>query len=96
MNYILISRLVPSGSSKNFIFKAGTPQETTKWFHVVRENKDTSEGAKKNLNNLLKYPRFWRVYHNIIFRRIEYHMINFKKQVTLEILFYLEEMELIV
>ncbi|CAD8205583.1 unnamed protein product [Paramecium pentaurelia] len=52
--------LIPSGSTKNFIFKAGTSQETMKWFHVVRENKDTSEGAKKILNNLVKYPRFWR------------------------------------
>ncbi|CAD8116172.1 unnamed protein product [Paramecium sonneborni] len=52
--------LIPSGSTKNFIFKAENADKTKDWYHVVRENKDTSEGAKKIINSLNKYPRFWR------------------------------------
>ncbi|CAD8119027.1 unnamed protein product [Paramecium sonneborni] len=52
--------LIPNGSKKKFIFKAETSQETTKCYQIVKENKDTSWGAKQVLDSLNKYPIFWR------------------------------------
>ncbi|CAD8162375.1 unnamed protein product [Paramecium octaurelia] len=45
---------------KNFIFKAKTSLETQKWFNAVSECWKDSEGAKRILQSLNKYPKFWR------------------------------------
>ncbi|CAD8094837.1 unnamed protein product [Paramecium primaurelia] len=52
--------LVPNGSTKNFIFKAQNPLDTQKWLNAVKESQKNSEGAKKILNSLNRYPKFWK------------------------------------
>lgn len=57
--------LVPNKCNKEFQFKAENPKQTEIWYNTVRENLQSSLGAKRPLDSLNSYYRFWRVPFNL-------------------------------